>query len=170
VGSRGGYPDPRSGSGSGVRRAPLPVARTKVAGAAFPALGCPGVAEPGTEDRKGLVVVLGAGFSYAVNAVMPLTDELGERVSERVTKADQARLPPPGPDGKRFNGGRFEEWLSYLAEEQPHLTEDQGLEARALLVRVVREMRDVLSEAQGEAMRPGHDWRTLSSCGSPSKV
>lgn len=107
------------------------------------------------KSGTGLVVVLGAGFSKAIHDGMPTTDELGEQVSERLDREDQERLPPPDREGKRFRDGRFEEWLSYLAEEQPHLTEDKTLEARALLLRVVQRMRDVLSEAQGEALGAG---------------
>jgi hypothetical protein len=101
-----------------------------------------------------LVVVLGAGFSRAVNSAMPLTNQLGEAVAERISSADQERLPPKDQDGKRFERATFEEWLSYLAEEQPQHTEDQSLEARALLLRVTRHIHDVLSEAQLAALLP----------------
>ena len=111
--------------------------------------------EDNSEPRErdgGLVVVLGAGFSKAVHQVMPLTDDLGESVSERLSPADRDRLPQARAGGMRFAGGRFEEWLSYLAEEQPHLSEDESLEARALLIRVTRAVQEVLSEAQSEAL------------------
>ena len=83
---------------------------------------------------------------------MPSTDQLGEAVSGRLCASDQAQLPPTDSEGKRFRDGRFEEWLSYLAEDQPHLTEDKSLEARALLVRVTRTIEKVLSELQLEAL------------------
>ena len=114
--------------------------------------------EDNSEPRErdgGLVVILGAGFSKAVHQVMPLTDELGESVSERLSPADRNRLPQASAGGRRFTGGRFEEWLSYLAEEQPHLLEDESLEARALLIRVTRAIQDVLSEAQSKALHSG---------------
>ena len=113
-----------------------------------------------TEQREegegsGLVVVLGAGFSKAVNSAMPLTNKLGEAVAERLSSADQERLPPKDQKGKRFERAPFEDWLSYLAEEQPQHTEDQSLEARALLLRVTRHIHDVLSEAQLAALLSG---------------
>ena len=106
------------------------------------------------DDRSGLAVILGAGFSKAVNDAMPLTNELGEAVAEGLSSADQERLPPKDHDEKRFNVASFEEWLSYLAEEQPQHTEDQTLEARALLLRVTRRIHDVLSAAQLAALVP----------------
>ena len=61
-------------------------------------------------DRSGLVVVLGAGFLRAVNSAMPPTNQLGEAVAERLSSADQERLPPKDQDGKRFERATFEEW------------------------------------------------------------
>jgi len=85
---------------------------------------------------------------------MLLTNELGEVVAEGLSPADQERLPPKDHDEKRFNGASFEEWLSYLAEEQPQHTEDQTLEALAVLLRVTRRLHDVLSAAQLAALVP----------------
>lgn len=109
-----------------------------------------------TEDTSSLearsdatpdVVVLGAGFSKAVFADLPTTDQLGEAVRCRLSPTDQAKLP-----ATEFEDGRFEGGLSYLAEEQPHLAEDQGLEARALLHRVTAAVRVVLAEMQARAL------------------
>lgn len=100
------------------------------------------------------MVVLGAGFSKAVHTAMPLTKVLGEAVAERLSSADQGRMPRNDDEGGRFRAVPFEEWLSYLAEEQPQHTEDQSLEARALLVRVTRRIHDVISEAQLAALLP----------------
>ncbi|MGD0985496.1 MAG: hypothetical protein ABSA65_17045 [Acidimicrobiales bacterium] len=56
-------------------------------------------------------------------------------------------------------GGRFEEWLSYLAEEQLHFAEDYALEAQALLARVTRVLREVLGERQLDVLaRPAPEW------------
>ena len=63
------------------------------------------------------VLLLGAGFSRALSAHMPLTDELGEAVVRRLHLSSDARLPPDG-----FRGGVFETWLSHLADEQPFLS------------------------------------------------
>ena len=107
--------------------------------------------DPGSDgpNKERLVVVLGAGFSKAVNATMPLTDALGDAIREQLSPEDQARLPERRFDG---TGGRFEEWLSYLAEEQPHLTEDRSLEARALFYRVTEALRSVLANRQLAAL------------------
>jgi hypothetical protein len=106
--------------------------------------------EPSSIEAEELhhdLVVLGAGFSKAVFDAFPLTDDLGNLVRERLSPDDQARFP-----SLVFADGRFEEWLSYLAEDQPHLAEDKALEAKALLYRVVAAIRDVLSEVQCQAL------------------
>ena|GEM_PF-5861464 len=46
----------------------------------------------------------------------------------------------------------MEEWSYYLAEEQPHLAEDQNLEAHALLIRVTRALREVSAVTQRTAL------------------
>ena len=66
---------------------------------------------------------------------MPLTDAVGDAIREQLSPEDQARLPERRFDG---TGGRFEEWLSYLAEEQPHLTEDRSLELVRLSTELLR--------------------------------
>lgn len=106
--------------------------------------------EPTDSAGGGTVVVLGAGLSKAVNSVMPITDELGNAVLARLTLEDRRRAPV-----RRFRDGRFEEWLSYLSEPQPQLSDDRVLEARALLLRVTRAMRQLLAECQLIALRDG---------------
>ena len=110
----------------------------------------PGDANPGSKPLGSPVLILGAGFSKAVHQALPITDELGERVRVRLSRRDREKLPRG-----RFRGGRFEEWLSYLAEDQPHLAEDRAFEDQALLRRVTQAVRDVLSEAQADALRSG---------------
>ena len=73
-----------------------------------------GDADPGPKPLGSPVLILGAGFSKAVHQALPITDELGERVRVRLSRRDREKLPRG-----RFRGGRFEEWLSYLAEDQP---------------------------------------------------
>jgi len=107
-----------------------------------------------------VVVILGAGFSHAVFSKCPVTDTLGERVRDRLSKPDRAKLPEGA-----FREGRFEEWLSYLSEPQPHFTSDQSADAQALAVRVSRAICEVLSDVQYEALQaqpPGWFWRFLS--------
>lgn len=96
-------------------------------------------ADHGSDLLGNPVLILGAGFSKAVHQALPITDELGEKVRIRLSRTDSERLPRG-----RFKGGRFKEWLSYLAEDQPRLTEDRTFEDRALLRRVTHAVRDVL--------------------------
>lgn len=112
-----------------------------------------------TEGER-TVVILGAGFSHAAFPECPVTDGLGERVRARLSDADRARLPE-----EAFTEGRFEEWLSYLSEPQPHLTSDQAADAQALAARVSRAICDILSDVQYEVLQaepPGWFWRFLS--------
>jgi hypothetical protein len=61
------------------------------------------------------VLLLGAGFSVvASGGKLPVTAELGRRATARA-KIPRSRLPAGG-----FGRGRFETWLSRLAEDQPH--------------------------------------------------
>lgn len=87
------------------------------------------------------VIVLGAGFSRAVNSEFPTTDALGELVRRRLPAEDARRLPQA-----KFKDGRFEEWLSYLAERQPHHDEAWALEANALEIRITKEIHAVLAD------------------------
>jgi hypothetical protein len=93
------------------------------------------------------VVVLGAGFSHALYDPCPLTDKLGEMVRSRLSSEDRAKMPP-----SEFEDGRFEEWLSYLSERQPHLEPEGAAEAALLAMRVTRVICEVLSELQEEAL------------------
>lgn len=112
-----------------------------------------------TEGER-VVVILGAGFSHAAFPECPVTDGLGERVRSRLSDADRAKLPE-----EAFTEGRFEEWLSYLSEPQPHFTSDRTAEAQALAARVSRAICDVLSDVQYDVLQaqpPGWFWRFLS--------
>ena len=90
---------------------------------------------------------------------MPLTDQLGEEVARRVDGADQSLLPARGPSGERFTDGRFEEWLSYLAEDQPHLDQSARFRNRALLNLMTLQLTEVMTEMQLQAMAShAPDW------------
>ena len=75
------------------------------------------------------VFILGAGFSRAVSDRMPLTDELGNACLKFNGLQDAQGVPP------EFKGGRFETWLSSIAEPQPYLPEPSNLENQVLFVK-----------------------------------
>lgn len=105
-------------------------------------------------EATNTVVILGAGFSKAVFAKYPTTDELGEAVREHLSVNDRTKFP-----ASSFSDGRFEEWLSYLSETQPHFKLDDTHEAAALVIRVTRAISQVLSGIQRAAlMTPPPSW------------
>jgi len=77
------------------------------------------------DEGSGVVFVVGAGFSHAVNELMPLTSTLGTNVIERI-------IDDPEVDGlltareavavraKSVPYNNIELWLSSLATPQPH--------------------------------------------------
>lgn len=69
--------------------------------------------------------LLGAGFSKALYSGMPLMGDLGRRIVD-ILNLDQDALVP--------FGGNVEMWLSYLAEEQPWLSDKENLENTALFM------------------------------------
>jgi hypothetical protein len=97
-----------------------------------------------------VAILLGAGFSHAVDSAYPLTDDLGNLVRSRLDEHDRAMLPPG-----EFKRGRFEEWLSYLSESQPHLNPEQIAGASALSLRITRTIQEVLTDLQDEALNSG---------------
>ena len=78
------------------------------------------VQEDETEESARHIVILGAGFSKAVDCRMPTSDELGDEVRERLDASGNG-LPA------ELTRGSFEEWLSRLAEDQPDLLEHEVL-------------------------------------------
>lgn len=96
------------------------------------------------------VIVLGAGFSKALYPPCPLTDELGEAIRARLSGAEIAMVPR-----QVFRDGRFEEWLSYLTEPQPHFTSEARANAAALAVKVINLVKEVLDDVQKQALHDG---------------
>lgn len=94
--------------------------------------------------------VLGAGFSLAASPFMPLTDELGQECASLVP---DPRVPA------NFTGGRFETWLSELAEIQPYLNEQSNLDNQALFTRFSRAISMVLEARTLRALsKPWLPW------------
>lgn len=75
------------------------------------------------------VFILGAGFSRAVSSRMPLTDELGNACLALNDLAGAPGVPAA------FTGGRFETWLSSIAEPQPYEPEPSNLANQVLFVK-----------------------------------
>jgi hypothetical protein len=95
------------------------------------------------------VLILGAGFSHAVSALMPLTNDLGHEVIDHAGLAGDARIPSH-PFSAAFS---FESWLSLLAEDQPHLSEAQNLENAALFSKIRESIYSVLSTKEAAVFR-----------------
>jgi len=96
------------------------------------------------------VVVLGAGFSKAVDCRMPTSDELGDEVRERL-EANGNGLPD------ELTRGSFEEWLSRLAEDQPDLFEHENLQRRRYFSLISRTIAEIIQEREDEVTH-GDDW------------
>ena len=69
--------------------------------------------------------LLGAGFSKAIYSGMPLMDDLGRELVGALN-LDRDTLVP--------FGGNLETWLSYLAEDQPWLSDKENLKNTALFM------------------------------------
>ena len=91
------------------------------------------------------VVILGAGFSLAVSDKFPMTDALGNRA------VAIAGIQTVGP----FESGRFEAWLSQLAEPQPYLSPARNTANFAQFQRLIEAIHEILCEAEGAAVADG---------------
>jgi hypothetical protein len=105
-----------------------------------------------------LGVVLGAGFSKAVDPRFPLVDELGELVRDKVPEA-LASAPP------RFVGGAFERWLSRIAEPQPDLDDAANLgNARDFAV-VTAAIHELMVDIEAKVFQTEIPWWLLRFAG-----
>ncbi|CAM5517060.1 hypothetical protein [Leifsonia shinshuensis] len=93
-------------------------------------------------QRPRPVYVLGAGFSRAVSAAMPLTDELGATVKSRLRGLILEDLSPDMT---------FEDWLSLRVAELPFLQGWDVSRRRADAERVIAEIASVLDERVAQA-------------------
>lgn len=84
------------------------------------------------------VLVLGAGFSKALDDVMPTADELGQLATEVAGIID----------APKFADGRFEVWLSRLAEPQPDLSAAQNSDNNAKFARLIEAVYEVMIGVQ----------------------
>lgn len=100
------------------------------------------------------VFLLGAGFSKAICAEMPLMRELGEAVGSQLNREGHSL-----PASLSQFGDDFEQLLSYLAEWQPWLDHAEVLRNRASFLDVSRAVGDVIRERQAAAIRlPQPTW------------
>lgn len=111
------------------------------------------------------VVILGAGFSKAVHDAFPVLSELAERVlplikdhaapSTRPMVEELCRVVAASTLSEDSPVVDFEGWLSRLALPQPHLTEAETFERRALFARTATAIRQVLLAAEERDFDPG---------------
>jgi hypothetical protein len=121
--------------------------------------------------------ILGAGFSKAISASMPLTQELGQQCIDQLKHVHESRGKPDGSpirpdehsdhcdgiscDGTTplptFQSGalNFEEWLSTLAEPQPFHLQPENARRQALFSELTGSVALNIDQAEARAVE-GH--------------
>ena len=99
----------------------------------------------GVRDR---VYVLGAGFSRALSSAMPDMKGLSSAVRDDLSAVDLPKIP--GLDTPVAND--FEQWLSYLVEAPPWLSDADRARNQAAFFDVSGAVARVLMRQQGEAV------------------
>lgn len=89
-------------------------------------------------------VILGAGFSRAIAQPMPLLADLSRDVMKRLGRS---------LDELRPFAGDLEQWLSYLAQDQPWLTDSDNFRNRALFREVAETVAVTIDEAETIALQ-----------------
>lgn len=90
------------------------------------------------------VFLLGSGFSRAISSELPTLKELSEAV-----KADlKAKDKPDIPAASTPIANNFEQWLSYLIESPPWLSDGERFRNRGAFSDVARSVHDVLAERE----------------------
>jgi hypothetical protein len=100
------------------------------------------------------VLILGAGFSCAVNGEMPITDRLGNEAIVAAGLTDDPRVPRRS-FSKTFT---FENWMSLIADEQPYLSEADNLYNQALFADLRSALATVLRT---------YEWRSIEAEAPP---
>lgn len=88
-------------------------------------------------------VLLGAGFSKAVNSLMPTLAELRPQVLDRLG-VDPSELIPYGND--------LEQWLSFLSVDQPWLTDVENLSNRVMFLRASTAVSECIRAIEQEVV------------------
>ena len=95
-------------------------------------------------------VLLGAGFSKAINSLMPTLAELRPRVLDRLG-VEPSELLPYGND--------LEQWLSFLSVDQPWLTDVENLSNRVTFLRASTAVSECIREIEQEVVEtPFPNW------------
>lgn len=109
--------------------------------------------DPAPADWSDEVLILGAGFSKAVSAHFPLTDDLGNHVRALLEQTGHERWLPEGD----FEHGYFEAWLSSIAEDQPDLPASDNQERHSVFTRCVGLIHETLVE-RSQSVGGSPDW------------
>ena len=98
------------------------------------------------------VFILGAGFSKAASEnvtnneeTFPVATELLDPILERLDDRLSNAVKPYGGEG-------FEQWISRLAEDQPHLSADENLERSLAFLRVSHKIGEILTERENSVL------------------
>ena len=101
--------------------------------------------------------ILGAGFSKAINPLMPTLQELTDAV---ITKLEES--PFPMQDTLYALGNNIELWMTYLSQEQPWLRREHHHRNMALATDIRRHIRDVILESTRKSVSsPLPEWLKL---------
>jgi hypothetical protein len=94
------------------------------------------------------VYVLGSGFSRALSSTMPIMKDLSAAVRDDLVTLDTPEIP--GHDTPVAND--FEQWLSYLVEAPPWLSDADRARNQAAFFDVSRAVARVLMRKQSDAV------------------
>lgn len=113
--------------------------------------------------RDGDVVILGAGFSRAINRLMPTLDELGRRIATPFKKTPSFRLLSPAAQAAlkadQMPGGSLEAWLSNLATPAPFLDAAERLHNAAIAQELVKLIVLEITGSESDALlKPMPPW------------
>lgn len=109
------------------------------------------------DDTERDVVILGAGFSIAVNKLFPNTDELGTRAVAEICRANRLGIDVNGLPAT-FSNGQFETWLAQMSDDQPYLSTSENLRNRAIFLELTQTIRDIIVEVEEESSRQFPSW------------
>ena len=100
-------------------------------------------AEMDAHQRARPCVIVGSGFSREISDAMPIMNDLGRDVLQDLGLPDSALDP---------FGGNLEQWMSYLAVDQPWLSPADNFENRALFERVSRAVYEIIKDAESRTL------------------